>query len=144
MSIVSLPARRASSDEGFTLIELLVAVAIMSIAFVILLSAILVFTHATTVYRGSADLDGAMRTYAQALDSASYDAVCPTDYTSVPVPAGFTASVVVRYLDPTGASMAYTTTTCPASDKGAQQLTVTLTRTATGRHDQLVLVKRQP
>jgi len=141
---MSLPPRRAPSDDGFTLIELLVAVTIMSIAFVILLSAILVFTHSTTMYRGSADLDGAMRTYTQALENAPYDAVCPTDYSAVPVPAGFTASLQIRYLDPTGGSMAYTTTTCPASDKGAQRLTATLTRTAGGRQDQLVLVKRQP
>ena len=32
--------------------------------------------------------------------------------------------------------------TCPTPDKGAQQLTVTLTRSSDGQRDSLVIVKR--
>lgn len=134
---------RRDEQAGFTLVELLVTVTIMAISFVVILTAMAVFIRSTTVQRASADLDGAMRTYVERIAAATYDPTCPTDYGSVAVPAGFTASIQVRYWDgnPTPAGFA---ATCPATDKGSQQVTVMLTRVANGQTDQLVIVKRQP
>src|SRR5262249_16798571 len=73
----SLPrsrTRRHDDEAGFTLGELLVTVTIMGISFVIILGGIAVFSRATTVQRGSADLDTAMRTYVEQLVAAPYDA----------------------------------------------------------------------
>ena len=136
-------ASHRDDDAGFTLIELLVTVTIMSLAFVIILGAIAVFMRSTGVQRASADLDGAMRTYVERLEATGYDDMhCPADYSAVPVPTGFTAVVQVKYWDGNPAPANYGPT-CPANDKGAQQLTVTLKRVSNGQQDSLVIVKSQ-
>jgi prepilin-type N-terminal cleavage/methylation domain-containing protein len=136
-----VPSRTA--DAGFTLVELLVTVAIMGIAFVVILSGIGVFEHSRTIHRSSAELDRATRTYAERLAGANYDATCPTDYGGVAVPPGFNASVQVKYWDGNATPAGYGAT-CPPIDRGTQQLTVAMTETSSGQSDQLVFVKRQP
>jgi prepilin-type N-terminal cleavage/methylation domain-containing protein len=131
----------AGTQAGVTLVELLVTIAIMAIAFIVVLSAISVFTRSTSIHRASADLDGAMRTYSERLSAATYDATCPIDYSAVPVPTGYTAAVEAKNW--TGATPA-AFSACPSSDLGAQQLTVTLTHTASEQTDQLLIVKRKP
>ena len=116
---------------------------IMAIAFIVMLGAISVFFSSTRVHRASADLDAAMRTYVEKLsDARSTTVTCPTDYSAVPVPAGFTASVQPKYWDGINPNPAVYGPTCPTPDKGAQQLTVTLTRSSDGQKDSLVIVKR--
>ena len=58
------------------------------------------------------------------------------------MPAGFTASVQAKYWDGINPNPAVYGPTCPTPDKGAQQLTVTLTRNSDGQKDSLVIVKR--
>jgi prepilin-type N-terminal cleavage/methylation domain-containing protein len=141
--LTRLRAPRRDDDAGFTLIELLVTVTIMSLAFMIILGAIAVFMRSTTVQRTSADLDGAMRTYVERLEATGYDAQCPTNYSAVPVPNGFTAVIEVKYWDGNPVPATYGPT-CPGpSDKGAQQLTVTMRRVSNGQQDSLVIVKVQ-
>ena len=60
-----------------------------------------------------------------------------------PVPSGFTASSRrPKYWDGINPNPAVYGPTCPTPDKGAQQLTVTLTRNSDGQQDSLVIVKR--
>jgi prepilin-type N-terminal cleavage/methylation domain-containing protein len=142
--------RTARRDEqaGFTLVELLVTVTIMSLAFVVILGAIAVFMRTTSVHRTSADLDGAMRTYVERLDAVTYTP-CATTY-AVPaanLPAGFLAkfqpTVTAKYWDGNPSPAAYGTSCTAPTDKGAQQLTVTVRRVSNGQQDTLVVVKRQ-
>ena len=131
--IARLRSLRRDEQAGFTLVELLVTMTIMALAFTVILGAISVFFASTRVHRASADLDAAMRTYVEKLNDAGYSAV--------PVPSGFTASIQTKYWDGNPAPAAYGTI-CATPDKGAQQLTVTLTRNADGQKDSLVIVKR--
>jgi prepilin-type N-terminal cleavage/methylation domain-containing protein len=134
-------ARRRDDEAGFTLVELLVTVTIMGISFVIILGGIAVFSRATTVQRGSADLDTAMRTYVEQLAAAPYDASCGANYGSVAVPAGYTGNIEVKYWDGNATPAAYSTS-CPGSDNGAQQLVVALTNSDASQRDSLTIVKR--
>jgi prepilin-type N-terminal cleavage/methylation domain-containing protein len=136
-------ASRPDAESGFTLVELLVTLAIMAIAFVVIMSGIGVFSQSTRIHRSTAELDSALRTYVERLASATYDATCPTSYSAVAVPSGFTAALAIRYWNGNTAPAGYVTT-CPATDKGTQQITVTLTQTSTGVQDRLTFVKRQP
>ena len=137
-----LRSARRDEQSGFTLVELLVTMTIMAIAFVVLLGAISVFFSSTRMHRASADLDAAMRTYVEKL-AMRHTRLCDTTaYNSVPVPAGFTAAVQPKYWDGINPNPAVYGPTCPTPDKGAQQLTVTLTRSADGQKDSLVIVKR--
>ena len=85
-----------------------------------------------------------MRTYVEKLADASLRRLCDPDRptTRLPVPAGFTATVQPKYWDGINPNPAVYGPTCPAPDKGAQQLTVTLTRSTDGQKDSLVIVKR--
>jgi prepilin-type N-terminal cleavage/methylation domain-containing protein len=136
-----LRSARRDDQAGFTLVELLVAMTIMAGGFIVILGAISVFLSSTRTHRASADLDAAMRTYVEKLADASYDRTCPTDYNSVAVPSGFTATIGMKYWDGNPAPAGYGIT-CASPDTGAQQLTVTLTRTSDGHKDTLVIVKR--
>ena len=135
---------RRDEQAGFTLVELLVTMTIMAIAFVVILGAISVFFSSTRVHHTSADLDAAMRTYVEKLADAPYvDCATTTSYSSVPVPAGFTASSADRSTGTASTRTPRSTEpTCPTPDKGAQQLTVTLIRNSDGQKDSLVIVKR--
>jgi prepilin-type N-terminal cleavage/methylation domain-containing protein len=133
---------RRDEQAGFTLVELLVTMTIMSIAFIVMLGAIGVFFSSTRVHRASADLDAAMRTYVEKLADAGYDRTCPTDYSAVPVPSGFTASIQAKYWDGVNPNPAVYGPTCATPDMGAQQLSITLTRNSDGQRDSLVIVKR--
>jgi prepilin-type N-terminal cleavage/methylation domain-containing protein len=141
-------SQRCDDDAGFTLVELLVTVTIMSLAFVVILGAIAVFMRSTTVQRTSADLDGAMRTYVERLDAVAYTP-CASSY-AVPaanLPAGFLSkfqpTVTAKYWDGNPSPADYGTSCTAATDKGAQQLTVTMQRVSNGQQDSLVIVKRQ-
>ena len=138
-----LRSARRDEQSGFTLVELLVTMSIMAIAFIVLLGAISVFFSSTRIHRVSADLDAAMRTYVEKLADASYvDCATRPPTTRLPVPAAS------RRLCNRSTGTASTRT--PRStdrrarrpDKGAQQLTVTLTRSSDGQKDSLVIVKR--
>ena len=134
---------RRDEQAGFTLVELLVTMSIMAIAFIVMLGAISVFFSSTRIHRASADLDAAMRTYVEKLSDAGYvRTVHRLDYSAVPVPSGFTASIQPKYWDGINPNPAVYGPTCPTPDKGAQQLTVTLTRSSDGQKDSLVIVKR--
>ena len=58
------------------------------------------------------------------------------------MPSGFTASVAAEVLGRQPGTSAATDRRCTTPDKGAQQLTVTLTRSSDGQKDSLVIVKR--
>lgn len=141
-------ASRRDDDAGFTLVELLVTVTIMSLAFMIILGAISVFMRSTTVQRTSADLDGAMRTYVERLDAVAYTP-CASSYavSAANLPAGFLAkfqpTVTAKYWDGNPSPAGYGTSCTAATDKGAQQLTVTMQRVSNGQQDSFVIVKRQ-
>ena len=143
--ITRLRSVRRDEQAGFTLVELLVTMTIMAIAFIVILGAISVFFSSTrcTARRptstrrcGRTSRSWPMRRYVDCATSTAYNAV--------PVPAGFTASVQPKYWDGINPNPAVYGPTCPtpATDKGAQQLTVTLTRNADGQQDSLVIVKR--
>jgi prepilin-type N-terminal cleavage/methylation domain-containing protein len=139
---------RRESEAGFTLVEMLVTISIMAIAVIIILGAIAVFLRTSSVHRTSADLDSAMRTYVERLDQVAY-VPCASSY-SVPaanLPAGFLAmyepTIAVQYWDGVPTPAGYGGTCTVATDKGAQQVTVTLRKVGDSHADSLVIVKRQ-
>jgi prepilin-type N-terminal cleavage/methylation domain-containing protein len=141
--IARLRSVRRDGEAGFTLVELLVTMSIMAIAFIVMLGAISVFFSSTRVHRASAELDAAMRTYVEKLADAPYvDCATSTSYNSVSVPAGFAVSVQPKYWDGIHPNPAVYGPTCPTPDKGAQQLTVTMTRNSDGQKDRIIIVKR--
>jgi prepilin-type N-terminal cleavage/methylation domain-containing protein len=134
-SLIAAP----ESETGFTLVELLVTVTIMAISFIAIMSALLVFLRGTVTHRATAELDQAMRTYVEQLADQPYVNCAPTY--SLAAPSGFTKSISVAYWNGNSSGTTFTAGPC-TSDKGVQKLTVTLTRTANGQTDTLVVVKR--
>jgi prepilin-type N-terminal cleavage/methylation domain-containing protein len=134
----------ARSQAGFTLVELMVTVLIMSIAFVTILEGEAVFMHSTTIRHATASLDAATRSYATALNNASY-VDCAASYASAPA-AGTTAAVTIDYWngDTSPASFGNRAACLANGEAGAQRLRLTLTDTATSQTDQLTIVKRKP
>ena len=99
------------------------------------------------MHRTSADLDARDADVREKLDaSPTRPCATSTGPTTRTVPAGFTASsihVTAKYWDGNPAPRRSTAPSCTAAtDKGAQQLTVTLTRASDGQKDSLVIVKR--
>lgn len=134
-------------ERGFGLIEVLITVAIVSIAFVAILSAISALIITGAQHRDLTRAEALARNAAEYVKSSSVPyAPCASGYdlTGLPnVPASFTATTTsVKVWDGNHDPAGYTPT-C-TTDPGVQQVTVTVARTGAGGISQtLSFVKRE-
>jgi type II secretory pathway pseudopilin PulG len=148
-----MPRLRPRGQRGDTLLELIVAVAILGTAFTGILAGIGTTFIATDSHRQEATAEAAVRSYAERMTdpfSAPYiDCATTASYSSptgfsVPA-AGWSASVttLLKWQGDTPPTFA---ASCPAPDKGLQQLTLTV-KSPAGNHqatETIVIVKRKP
>jgi hypothetical protein len=114
----------------------------MGMAFAALLGGLAVFFRASGVQRSASDLDSAIRTYVENVVDAAY-VDCATSYTVTAPPSGMSATVTIRYWDGEADPAGFTTGSC-SSDKGTQQITVTMTQASSNASQTLTIVKRRP
>ena len=147
-------ARPGSSEDGFSLAEIIITVAIVSITFVALLTAMQVTVTVSAAHRTASIADTILRSSAELVKdpvrSAYIDCAGPGAYllSSVPAPAGYTASVTeVRYWTGTlpsgGAYEPIFTGSCPATDQGLQRITLSVA-SSDGAVQTVQIVKRKP
>jgi Tfp pilus assembly protein PilV len=143
-------------QRGETLIELLVTVSIMGIAFIGILAGIGVTFVASDSHRQAATAEGVLRNYAERIQDPTdvpYVTCATTSSYTTPIgfalpAAGWTASVTsaLWWQGNTPPTFLATLATCPSSDKGLEQLTLTV-KSPTGLHQAtatVVIVKRKP
>ena len=147
-------AHSASSESGFSLAETIITVAIVSITFVALLTAMQVTITASAAHRTASVADTILRSSAELVKdpvrSAYVDCAAPSAYplSSVPAPSGYTASVSeIRYWTGTlpsgGAYDPIFSESCPATDQGLQRITLSVT-SSDGAVQTVQVVKRKP
>jgi len=151
-----LRARRVvTSEEGFTFLEVMITLALLSIAFVAILSAVVTMISTTDQHKVLAKGENAVRTLGEVVKSETANPFVPcaastpaSTYQAKAVAAGnfsgLTPTVIsVKSWD--GNSPA-TFTDCPAADNGAQLITVRVTGTSLGRPvtQTLTVIKRKP
>ena len=150
---------RQGSEDGFTLIEIVFTVAIISIAFVAILSALGVMITTGALHRQLTRTEAVSRNAAELVKQPSTYQDCASTYSlsalNSSLPAGFTVTVAsVRVIDNAATtSPTYTSATCPGSDPGVQLVTVRVcphgvadgTCTGASRDSQTVqVIKRKP
>jgi Tfp pilus assembly protein PilV len=145
---------RFRSEAGFSLAETIVTVAIVSIGFVAILTAMQVTVTVSAAHRTASVADTILRSSAELVKdpTASPYANCATassyPLNSISVPSGYTATITeVRYWSgaiPTGSAYAPVfSATCPATDQGLQRITLSVTATD-GTVQRVQIVKRKP
>lgn len=129
-----------SPDGGFTLVELLLAVAILGLGVLTVVGGMMTSIVVSDLGRRSADGQGALRAYAEAVANDTYSD-CATTYAAAgfSAPAGFSTSLTVAYWVPSSTSFS---ATCPATDSGLQRIRLTVTATD-GRGSESVLVAKR-
>lgn len=135
-------------EGGFTLVELIVAVAIMSFAFVAIMAALGTAIIVSDVNKRQATAESVLGSYAETLKATAYVACPTTQYDAsalgVNVPTGYSWSRIISWDgDPTTGSFDNPATTCPGSDPGLEQVTLTVT-TARGVTKTTSILKRKP
>lgn len=116
-------------DRGVTMIELLVAVVLMGLAFGAVFGGLGLFFKIQSTQTSNSKLDVQLRNYAESvLDQPYKNCAVAADYTGAgkaTAPTGYTGAITVKYWDGNITNAAFGTT-C-SSDKGVQQITLTLT-----------------
>jgi prepilin-type N-terminal cleavage/methylation domain-containing protein len=130
---------RSGTHGGFTLVEILVAVAILGIAIVGIVGAIATFLHANTIDRSVANLDQVVRTYSESMNGQSYVS-CASSYSSVTLPTGYTFSAGPTIMYWNGDNPATFAASC-GTDNGVQQISATISQTASAQTQSILIVK---
>ncbi len=125
--------RLKAGEAGLTLIELIFTVAIMSVAFVVILSGMITAVLGATLHRHQANGEAVLRSFAEAVKAEPY-VPCGTEAsyggTYSPPPRYRRTVVNVEYLDPawqyasTAPAPAFVDTCLPDHDPGIQRLTL--------------------
>ncbi|MFN8035061.1 MAG: type II secretion system protein [Acidimicrobiia bacterium] len=155
-----LSDRRApNSEEGFTFLEVLVTLAILSISFVAILSAIVTLISTTDQHKALAKGESAVRALGEFVKSEASTAYVACTTGNTPVAnyqggadaagstsgfSGFTPTVVS--VEAWNGDSPATFVPCAAVDNGAQRITLRVTGTSLGRQftQTLTVVKRKP
>lgn len=131
---------KGSPDGGYTLVEMLLAVAILGLGVLTVVGGMMTSILVSDLGRRSADGQGALRAYAEAVANDTYSN-CASSYPAAgfSAPIGFSTSLTVSYWVPSTTSFS---PTCPATDSGLQRIRLTLTATD-GRGSESVLVAKR-
>lgn len=131
----------AAADDGFTLVEMLLAVAILGLGVLTVVGGMMTSILVSDLGRRSADGQGALRTYAEAVANDTYSN-CATTYPAAgfSVPAGYSTTLAVSYWDPSATSFI---ATCPATDAGLQRVRLTITANDGRGSESVVVAKRR-
>lgn len=143
------------SEGGFTLAEVLVAMVILGTAIVAIVGAMGTSIVLADRQRQAVTADALVRTYAERLNKANYQACAPptqAQYQAGPagmnlaIPSNFTVSLVsIQYWNGDGnaATPATFSPTC-STDKGVQQITIRAQSVPNRGFQQVTILKRQP
>ncbi|MDQ1725571.1 MAG: hypothetical protein QOG52_2599 [Frankiaceae bacterium] len=135
---------RAHGDGGMTLIELIMSIAIMGVAFTVIVTGMLTYVSSATTHRTQANVALYARQYAESIADASYVS-CAASYGALPYtpPAGFTASNAVMIWDEYASAFSVAPGSCSGADDRLQRVRATVT--ATGGYTTTVdVLKRSP
>lgn len=147
--------RPAKAEAGLTMIELLVTVAIIGIAFVVIVGGLSTAILGSDLQRRQASADTVLRDLADAIrddDVAPYQD-CASTYSIPPgtIPIGFTAAVptveaywVADASTPPDAAKDHFATSCSVPDAGIQLLRISVTPDVRGTTQSVQIVKRRP
>jgi type II secretory pathway pseudopilin PulG len=122
-----------SAESGETLIEILMTIAIVGIAFVAIMGAIFTALRVTDYHRKDTNATVLLRNFAETMKARNGDqeykpctaAGGTVSYTIPAGDAGYTLSIPqIRYLANTTSVTPVWQNTCPATDQGAQELTL--------------------
>jgi type II secretory pathway pseudopilin PulG len=135
------------SERGDTLLELIVAIAILGVCVVAIGAGITLSVKMSTIHRNQATANAFLHNYAESLQSSyatcSGGAALPDYTTGLPVPSGFVApTAAVSVWDATSARFV-AAGTCPATDPGLQQVSLTLESADKYVKESLVVVVRK-
>lgn len=116
---------RRRDDRGFTLIELIIAITLMGMAVGAVFGGLGLFFKIQDTQQSNAVIDAEIRNYAERILAEPYtDCATAATYKAATAPTGLAATVTVAYWD--GNMPAAFGSTC-STDKGLQQITITLT-----------------
>ena len=137
-------SRPSSNDKGETLLEVLIAVAIMGIAVVAIVGGIATSILMSDIHRKETTAGAYVRNYAETLQRSYTLCVAGTapNYASILAQqSGFNLpTATVKFWDGTS----FSSSNCPATDPGLQQVTLTLRSTDSRASESLVVMLRKP
>lgn len=125
--------RLRSDDRGETLLELVISIAILGVCVVAIGAGIAMSIKMSSIHRAQATASAFLHNYAESLQN-SYTACSggnAPNYVSI---AGLAApssdfsapTATVKFWNPNATPAAFSNSTCPATDPGLQQVTLTL------------------
>lgn len=139
--------RKPKGDAGETLLELVVAITILAVVVVSIASGVIVSIKTSRIHQLQSTAQQFLRNYAESI-AQSYTACSGStapNYVTVgalPTPNGFGApSATVKFWDSTAA--AFSGTSCPGTDPGLQQVTLTLDSSDGFVRESLITVVRK-
>jgi Tfp pilus assembly protein PilE len=142
-------AGRVTSERGDTLVEILIAVAILGIAFAGILAGLATAISLSGRQRGQANADIVLVSSADSVKNQAYVS-CPTVSVSsysatsgVTLPAGWAVSNLTITALKSWNGTAWSTT-CPATDKNVQLVTITASAPDGKSSESVEVVKRRP
>ncbi len=130
------------SDAGLTLVELLMAVAILGIAFTVLVGGMFTYVRTSAQHQTQANVGLYAAQYAEAVANNGYAPTCPSTYaaTGYLPPTGYTATNTVAFWDEASATFG---ATCVPGDGRLQRVRTVVTYTG-GYATTVDVVKRAP
>ncbi len=136
---------RLGADAGFTLIELIVAVAILAIAFTVIVGGMGTAIVVSDFHRKQTTAETVLRNYAEAIEGAGYVACSsagPGSYvtSSVTIPTNFNSVTSIPVASWNGSS----STSCPSADTGSEIVSLSVSSTDGRVSEKLDIVKRAP
>lgn len=139
---------RCLDEAGVSLIELLMSVAIMGIAFAVMIGGMWTYTQSASIHATQADVGLYGRQYAEAMANIPY-APCVSSYTmpaaGPPAPNGISSVNSVLLFDDNTSSFSISPASCAGSLTDARlQRIRTVTTATTGYSVTIDVVKRAP
>jgi type II secretory pathway pseudopilin PulG len=146
-----MPRRPRTDDRGETLLELVVSIAILGVCVVAIGTGIALGIKTSSIHRAQATASAFLHNYGAALQN-SYTPCSggnAPDYVSI---AGLAApsadfaapSATVKFWNPNGTPAAFSSTACPATDPGLQEVTLTLDSSDGFVSESVVVIVRRP
>ncbi|HEY3716594.1 MAG TPA: type II secretion system protein [Jatrophihabitantaceae bacterium] len=137
--------QRMSDDSGETLLELIVSIAILGVCVVAIGAGIALSVKTSAIHRDQTNASAFLHNFAESIQSSytSCAGATPPNYaTALAPPSGFNPpTAAVRFWD--AAAAQFSSATCPGTDPGLQQVTLTLTSTNGYVSESLVTVVRK-